>query len=44
MTHRHEVSKGDGNMEPKGLLEARLTNTNFQFVEEKEQRKEKQYL
>ena len=27
MTHRHEVSKGDGNMEPKDLLEARLTDT-----------------
>ena len=33
-----------GNMEPKDLLEARLTNTNFQFGKEKEQRKEKQYL
>jgi len=27
-------------MEPKDLLEARLTNTNFQFGKEKEQRKE----
>ena len=27
MTHRHEVRKGDGNMEPKDLLEARLTDT-----------------
>ena len=44
MTHRHEVSKGDGNMEPKDLLEARLTDANFQFGKEKEQRKEKQYL
>ena len=44
MWHRHEVSKRVGKMEPKHLLEARLTNTNFQFGQEKEPRKEKQYL
>ena len=37
-------ANGVGNMEPKDLLEARLTDTNFQFGKEKEQRKEKQYL
>ena len=37
-------ANGIGKMEPKHLLEARLTNTNFQFGQEKEPRKEKQYL
>ena len=37
-------ANGVGKMELKDLLEARLTNTNFQFGQEKEQRKEKQYL
>ena len=37
-------ANGVGKMEPKHLLEARLTNTNFQFGKEKEPRKEKQYL
>jgi len=32
-------ANGVGNMEPKDLLEARLTNTNFYFGKEKEQRK-----